>query len=146
MNKVILIGNLTKEVEIKQLISGNTVGNMSLAVNRHFVRADGTKHNEVCYIDLIVYGKSAQLCKQWLSKGSKICVEGRLMHESWQTQSGEKRSKHVVSVEKIEFLNSKNDNTTSANKNTQAMSPQIEAQIDLSQLDEIPFNRHVRQS
>ena len=146
MNKVILIGNLTKEVEIKQLISGNTVGNMSLAVNRHFVRADGTKDNEVCYIDLIVYGKSAELCKQWLSKGSKICVEGRLMYESWQTQSGEKRSKHVVSVEKIEFLNSKNDNTTSANKNTQAMSPQIEAQIDLSQLDENHFNRHVRQS
>ena len=109
MNKVILIGNLTKEVEIKQLISGNTVGNMSLAVNRHFVRADGTKHNEVCYIDLIVYGKSAELCKQWLSKGSKICVEGRLMYESWQTQSGDKRSKHIVSVEKVEFLDTKSD-------------------------------------
>ncbi|MDY5822619.1 MAG: single-stranded DNA-binding protein [Helicobacter sp.] len=139
MNKVILIGNLTKEVEIKQLTSGNIVGNMSLAVNRYFVRADGTKDNEVCYIDLVVYGKSAELCKQWLFKGSKICVEGRLMYQQWQTQSGEKRSKHVVSVEKVEFLNSKNDNTTSGNKNTQAMSPQIEAQIDLGQNDEIPF-------
>lgn len=139
MNKVILIGNLTKEVEIKQLTSGIIVGNMSLAVNRYFVRADGTKDNEVCYIDLVVYGKSAELCKQWLFKGSKICVEGRLMYQQWQTQSGEKRSKHVVSVEKVEFLNSKNDNTTSGNKNTQAMSPQIEAQIDLGQNDEIPF-------
>lgn len=139
MNKVILIGNLTKEVEIKQLTSGNIVGNMSLAVNRYFVMADGTKDNEVCYIDLVVYGKSAELCKQWLFKGSKICVEGRLMYQQWQTQSGEKRSKHVVSVEKVEFLNSKNDNTTSGNKNTQAMSPQIEAQIDLGQNDEIPF-------
>lgn len=139
MNKVILIGNLTKEVEIKQLTSGNIVGNMSLAVNRYFVRTDGTKDNEVCYIDLVVYGKSAELCKQWLFKGSKICVEGRLMYQQWQTQSGEKRSKHVVSVEKVEFLNSKNDNTTSGNKNTQAMSPQIEAQIDLGQNDEIPF-------
>lgn len=139
MNKVILIGNLTKEVEIKQLTSGNIVGNMSLAVNRYFVRADGTKDNEVCYIDLVVYGKSAELCEQWLFKGSKICVEGRLMYQQWQTQSGEKRSKHVVSVEKVEFLNSKNDNTTSGNKNTQAMSPQIEAQIDLGQNDEIPF-------
>ena len=138
MNKVILIGNLTKEVEIKQLTSGIIVGNMSLAVNRYFVRADGTKDNEVCYIDLVVYGKSAELCKQWLFKGSKICVEGRLMYQQWQTQSGEKRSKHVVSVEKVEFLNSKNDNTTSGN-NTQAMSPQIEAQIDLGQNDEIPF-------
>ena len=139
MNKVILIGNLTKEVEIKQLTSGNIVGNMSLAVNRYFVRTDGTKDNEVCYIDLVVYGKSAELCKQWLFKGGKICVEGRLMYQQWQTQSGEKRSKHVVSVEKVEFLNSKNDNTTSGNKNTQAMSPQIEAQIDLGQNDEMPF-------
>lgn len=139
MNKVILIGNLTKEVQIKQLTSGIIVGNMSLAVNRYFVRTDGTKDNEVCYIDLVVYGKSAELCKQWLFKGSKICVEGRLMYQQWQTQSGEKRSKHVVSVEKVEFLGSPNANNGNANKNTQAMSPQIEAQIDLGQNDEIPF-------
>ncbi len=140
MNKVILIGNLTKEVEIKQLTSGSIVGNMSLAVNRYFVRADGTKDSEVCYIDLVVYGKSAELCKQWLVKGSKVCVEGRLVYQQWQTQSGEKRSKHVVSVEKVEFLGSPNANNGNGNKNNaQVVNPQVETQIDLGFSDEIPF-------
>ncbi|MCI7410424.1 single-stranded DNA-binding protein [Helicobacter bilis] len=140
MNKVILIGNLTKEVEIRQLTSGSIVGNMSLAVNRHFVRTDGTKDSEVCYIDLAVYGKSAELCKQWLVKGSKVCVEGRLVYQQWQTQSGEKRSKHVVSVEKVEFLGSPNANNGNAEENnTKVVNPQVETQIDFGFSDEIPF-------
>lgn len=143
MNKVILIGNLTKEVEIKQFTSGNIVGNMSLGVNRHFVKADGTKDSEVCYIDLVVYGKTAEICNQYLKKGSKVCVEGRLVFQQWIDQHSNKKSKHVIAVEKVEFLNSKNDSDISNYPQQNANNNHTTQQADYTNIDlneeEIPF-------
>ena len=138
MNKVILIGNLSKDFNLKYLNTGTAVGDVSLAVNMPYKNKEGKTENEVCYIDLNMFGRTAEVCNQYLKKGSKICVEGRLIYQSWQDTQGNKKSKHVVSVEKVEFLDSKNGNTENqyqSNNNAQVEAPQVEANINLDQME-----------
>lgn len=138
MNKVILIGNLSKDFNLRYLTTGTAVGDVSLAVNMSYKNKEGKTENEVCYIDLNMFGRTAEVCNQYLKKGSKICVEGRLIYQSWQDTQGNKKSKHVVSVEKVEFLDSKNGNTENqyqSNNNAQVEAPQVEANINLNQVE-----------
>lgn len=133
MNKVILIGNLSRDFNLKYLNTGTAVGDVSLAVNMAYKTQDGKTENEVCYIDLNMFGRTAEVCNQYLKKGSKICVEGRLIYQSWQDTQGNKKSKHVVSVEKVEFLDSKNSNTENqyqSNNNAQNNNSQAENALD----------------
>lgn len=133
MNKVILIGNLSRDFNLKYLNTGTAVGDVSLAVNMAYKTQDGKTENEVCYIDLNMFGRTAEVCNQYLKKGSKICVEGRLIYQSWQDTQGNKKSKHVVSVEKVEFLDSKNSNTENqyqSNNNAQNNNSQAENSLD----------------
>ena len=143
MNKVILIGNLSRDFELRYLNTGVAVGNVNIATNRTYTREDGTKEQEVCFIDLSMYGRTAEVCKQYLKKGSKICVEGRLVYQQWNDTQGNKKSKHVIVVEKVEFLDPKNaiandDNMQNA-KNNQVIKPQVEASVSLNTQDEMPF-------
>ena len=133
MNKIILIGNLSRDFNLKYLNTGTAVGDVSLAVNMAYKTQDGKTENEVCYIDLNMFGRTAEVCNQYLKKGSKICVEGRLIYQSWQDTQGNKKSKHVVSVEKVEFLDSKNSNTENqyqSNNNAQNNNSQAENALD----------------
>lgn len=120
MNKVILIGNLTKNIDLKYLTTGVAVGESSMAINQVYKKQDGTKVQDTCFIDIIMYGRSAEISNQYLKKGSKLCIEGKLNFQQWSDQNGNKRSKHIVSVEKVEFLDVRSDdsNTQQATQDT----------------------------
>jgi len=102
-NKVILMGNLTKNPELRYTPNGTPVTNFGLAVNRRFRQAEELKE-EVCFIDIVVFGKQAEHCGQYLSKGNGVVVDGRLQQRRWETEDGQKRSKHEVVAQTITFL------------------------------------------
>lgn len=106
MNKVVLIGNLTRDIELRYTQGGYCVGNSGIAVTRKFKNAQGETVEETCFIDLKFFGRTAEVANQYLRKCSKLAVEGRLKLEQWQDQSGQNRSKHVVEVESLEMLGS----------------------------------------
>ncbi len=102
-NKVVLIGNLTRNPELRYTPSGTPVANFGLAVNRKFKQADEQKE-EVCYIDIVVFGKQAEHCGQYLSKGDGAIIDGRLQQRRWETDDGQRRSKHEVIAQSVTFL------------------------------------------
>ena len=109
-NKVILVGNLTRDVELRYLPSGSALAKIGIATNRRFKKQDGSQGDEVCFVDVNLFGRTAEIANQYLKKGSKILIEGRLVLESWTDQSGQKRSKHSVSAESLQMLDGKNSN------------------------------------
>ena len=102
-NKVILIGNLTRNPELRYTPGGTPVASFALAVNRRFRQGEELR-DEVCYIDIVVFGKQAEHCGQYLSKGSGVIVEGRLQQRRWETDDGQKRSKHEVVAQSVTFM------------------------------------------
>src|ERR687898_2797457 len=102
-NKVILIGNLTRNPELRYTPSGTPVVNFPLAVNRRYRQADEPKE-EVCYVDIVVFGRQAEHCGQYLNKGDGAIVDGRLQQRRWETDDGQKRSKHEVVAQTVTFL------------------------------------------
>ncbi|MEC4678015.1 MAG: single-stranded DNA-binding protein, partial [Nitrospirota bacterium] len=94
-NKTILMGNLTKDPEIRYTPSGTAVANFGLAVNHRYKQGDEMR-DEVCFIDIVVFGKQAENCGQYLSKGQGIIVDGRLQQRRWESDDGQKRSRHEV--------------------------------------------------
>ncbi|MCX2716316.1 single-stranded DNA-binding protein [Helicobacter sp. MIT 21-1697] len=113
-NKVIIIGNLTRDVELRYLPSGSALATIGLASNRRFKKQDGTNGEEVCFVDVKLFGRSAEVANQYLRKGSKILIEGRLSLESWTDQSGAKKSKHTITAESMQMLDSKPSGDESA--------------------------------
>ena len=108
-NKVILLGNLTRDPELRHLDSGTAVARLGLAVNRSYSTRDGDRQEEVCFIDVDVWDRMAENCAEYLRQGSKVLVEGRLTFDQWETESGEKRSKHRVRAQSVQFLGSPRD-------------------------------------
>jgi len=102
-NKVILIGNLTRDPEIRYTPQGTSVANFSLAVNRRYKAGDETRE-EVSYFDVVVFGKQAETCGQYLNKGSMVLVDGRLQQRRWEGEDGKKRSKVEVVGENVRFM------------------------------------------
>lgn len=108
-NRIILMGNLTRDPEYRQLASGQAVCRLGLATNRQFKnRQSDALVQEVCYIDIDVWGAQAESCRQYLQKGRPILVEGRLKYDTWQDQSGQTRSKHSIVADNVRFLGSQN--------------------------------------
>lgn len=157
-NKVILVGNLTREIELKYLQSGTAIGNSAIATSRKFKSAQGEQKEEVCFVDIAFFGRSAEIANQYLKKGSKILVEGRLKLDQWTDQNGGKRSKHSVIVETMQMLDSKGSSDNNSpyvpqqqSNNSYQNAPQHQAEqqqpqhqstsipeIDIDD-DEIPF-------
>jgi single-strand DNA-binding protein len=108
-NKVILVGNLTRDIELRYSQGGMAIANTALATSRKFT-SNGEKKEEICFIDITFFARSAEIANQYLRKGSKILVEGRLNFDQWVDQAGQKRSKHSVVVETMQMLDSKGDN------------------------------------
>ncbi len=108
-NKVILVGNLTRDIELRYSQSGMGIANTAIATSRKFT-SNGEKKDEVCFVDITFFARSAEIANQYLRKGSKILVEGRLNFDQWVDQNGQKRSKHSVVVETMQMLDSKGDN------------------------------------
>lgn len=106
-NRVILVGNLTRDVEVRYATSGSAIGKCGIATNRRFKSAAGEQREEVMFIDLTFFGRTAEIAHQYLRRGSKVLVEGRLVLEQWTAADGSKRSKHSVTVENMQMLDSR---------------------------------------
>ena len=108
-NKVVLVGNLTRDVEIRYAQSGSAIGNVGIATSRKFKTQTGEQKEEVMFIDLTFFGRTAEIANQYLRKGSKVLVDGRLKLDQWTAQDGSKRSKHAIIVENLKMLDTKAD-------------------------------------
>jgi len=108
-NKIVLIGNLTRDVEVRYSAGNLAIGNTGIAVNRKFKSKTGESKEEVLFIDLSFFGRTAEIANQYLRKGSKVLVEGRLKLDQWTDKSGAKRSRHSVMVENLQMLDSKQE-------------------------------------
>lgn len=104
LNKVFLVGNLTKDPEIRFVPSGQAVANLRMATNRKYKAGNGEWKEEVTYLGVEVWGKSAEACGEYLKKGSPLLVEGRLKLKEWTAQDGQKRSMLEVVAERVQFL------------------------------------------
>ena len=102
-NKVILIGNLTKNPELRYTPSGTPVTSFSVAVNRRFRQAEDLKE-EVCYVDIVVFGRQAEHCGQYLSKGHDDISDGRRQQRRWESEDRQKRRKQEVVAQTVTFL------------------------------------------
>jgi single-strand DNA-binding protein len=108
-NRIIIVGNLTRDPEYKQLSSGQAVCRLGLATNRQFRnRQSGDISQEVCFVDIDVWGAQAESCNQYLQKGRQVLIEGRLKLDTWQDAEGHNRSKHSITAERVVFLSSGN--------------------------------------
>ncbi|QDD68211.1 single-stranded DNA-binding protein [Caminibacter pacificus] len=131
-NKVILIGNLTRDPELKYTPSGTAITKFGLATNRKYKdNLTGEEKQEVMFIDITLFGRSAEIANQYLKKGNKVLIEGRLILESWVDSTGQKRNKHSIVAEKVQFLSTKQENQnsqpqTSTQPITQSHQPQMQ--------------------
>jgi single-strand DNA-binding protein len=108
-NKIILVGNLTRDIELRYSQGGSSIAKSAIATTRKFT-SNGERKEEVCFVDITFFGRSGEIANQYLRKGSKILVEGRLNFEQWVDQNGQKRSKHSVIVESMQMLDAKGTN------------------------------------
>lgn len=104
LNKVFLIGNLTREPELRYTPGGTAVANLGIAVNRRFKDSSGELKEEVCFLTVTVWDKQAEACCQYLHKGRPVFVEGVLQSRFWETGDGQKRSAIDVRAERVQFL------------------------------------------
>jgi len=119
-NKIILAGNLTRDIEVRYTQSGAAIGNTAIATTRKFKSQTGEQKEEVLFVDITFFGRTAEVANQYLRKGSKILVDGRLKLDQWTAQDGSKRSKHSVTVESMTMLGSKGDNEQGGYNNAPA--------------------------
>ncbi len=104
LNKVFLIGNLTRPPELRYTPSGTAVVDLRLAVNRSYTTQGGDRRDETCFLTIVVWGKQAEASAQYLDKGSPVMVEGRLQTRDWEGKDGQKRNVVEVVAERIQFL------------------------------------------
>ncbi len=107
LNQVFLVGNLVRDPELRYVPSGDAVANLRIAVNRVYTTKEGEKKEETCFLTVVVWRKQAEICGEYLSKGSPVLVEGRLQSRNWETSNGEKRSALEVVARRVQFLGRK---------------------------------------
>ncbi len=130
LNKVFLMGNLTRDPELRYVPSGTAVTTFSVALNRVYSTQSGEKKEEVTFVRVVAWGRMAETCGEYLSKGSPVFVEGRIQSRSWESQDGQKRSTTEVVANNVQFLRSparQQTGTTGA----QGTPPEEIASIDL---------------
>ena len=147
-NRVILVGNLTRDVELKYTPNGIAIAKFGLATNRSYKDSTtGESKQEVMFIDITVFGRSAEVANQYLKKGKRVLIEGRLVFDQWIDSSGQKRSKHSIIADKVQFMDPKDssDNNISQvyNKQPQQQAPMQQQKNNIPSIDidddEIPF-------
>jgi single-strand DNA-binding protein len=106
-NKVILVGNVTRDIELRYIPSGTAVADIGLAINER-VKKGETWQEETCYVECTAFGRTAEVANEYASKGSPLLIEGRLRFSSWE-KDGQKRSKLTVLIDKLQLLGSKSD-------------------------------------
>ena len=142
-NKVILVGNLTREPQLSYLPSQTPVVEFGMAINRVFRKQDGSEGKETCFVDCQMFGKRAEVVNKYFKKGDPIFIEGRLKYDQWQTQDGSKRSKLRVFVENFEFMGGGGGGNRGGNAggygNSQPMAPTPDEPFAPPMDDDIPF-------
>ncbi len=113
MNKVILLGNLTRDPELRHAQNGTAVVRLGLAVN-HRYRQHDTDKEETMFIDVVAFGRQGETASEYLTKGRPVLIEGRLKWQSWEGQDGQKHSKHEVLADRIQFLGTRSPEESAA--------------------------------
>ena len=106
-SKTIMVGNLTRDIELRYLPSGSAIAKSAIATSYEYKDQAGQKKSEVCYLDFNIFGRSAEIANQYLRKGSKVLLEGRLVFEQWTANDGSTRSRHSLRVDTMKMLDSK---------------------------------------
>jgi single-strand DNA-binding protein len=104
LNKVLLMGNLTRDPEVRYTPKGTAVGDLAIAINDSYKMQDGSIKETVTYVDIEVWGRQAETCKQYLTKGRPVFIEGQLKLDQWETPQGEKKSRLRVRADRVQFL------------------------------------------
>ncbi len=113
-NKIILVGNLTRDIELKYSQGGMAIAKTGIATNRKFKKQNGEMADETMFVDITFFGRSGEVANQYLRKGSKVLIEGRLMLDQWTDQNGQKRSKHSINVDTMQMLDSRGESSSNA--------------------------------
>ena len=129
-NKVLLMGNLTRDPQLKQTPNNMSVAEIGLACNRKFKSKEGEMREEVTYVDCEAWGRTAETMAKYLSKGKPVFVEGRLKLDQWQDKDGNNRSKLRVVIERFQFIDSRGD---------QSSTPPQAAATTAPPSDDVPF-------
>jgi single-strand DNA-binding protein len=108
-NKVIMVGNLTRDIELRYLQSGAAVAKSAIATSYKYKSTTGEQKDEVCFLDFNIFGRAAEVANQYLKKGSKVLLEGRLVFEQWTAQDGSTRSRHSLRVDTMKMVDSKTE-------------------------------------
>lgn len=103
-NRIVLVGNLTRDPELSYLPSNTAVCKFGIATNRRWKDREGNEREETCFVDCVIFGRAGETFSQYMNKGRQVLLEGRLTLNRWETQDGQKRSKHEVFVENFTFL------------------------------------------
>jgi single-strand DNA-binding protein len=143
LNKVFLIGNLTRDPEVRYLPSGAAVGDLRLAVNRKYKTQQGEEKEETCFVNVSVWGRQAETCGQYLSKGSPVLIEGRLRYEEWE-KDGQKNNRLSVTAERVQFMGSPRRDAVAgdapaADDRRPAAAPDSGSGSDNADDDDLPF-------
>ncbi|WP_456390268.1 single-stranded DNA-binding protein [Hydrogenimonas sp.] len=141
MNTIIILGNITKDIELKYLPSGSAIANFSIAYNESYKDSSGTKKESTSFFDVSAFGKRAEVINQYFKKGKPILIRGTLKQDSWTTNDGQKRSKVFIVLDDFDFLPCKGegrDNGQQPSRQQQAAPQQQSAPSDIDD-DEIPF-------
>jgi single-strand DNA-binding protein len=147
LNKVFLLGRLTRDPEKRYTTSGACVTEMGLATNRTWMK-DGQKQEETTFVEVACWGRTAENCAEYLSKGRPVLIEGRLTFQSWETKEGGRRSKLFVTADFVQFLGSKDEGGGGGERRTQQDAQRGEPRAPETQqappdddfnLEDIPF-------
>ncbi len=114
-NQTIVIGNLTRAIELKYMPSGAAIARGAIATSHKYKTQDGSQKEEVCFLDFKVFGKPAEIINQYVKKGSKVMLIGRLVFEQWTDKDGGNRSRHTLRVEEFKFLDQNNQQPDKGN-------------------------------
>ena len=124
-NKVILMGNLTRDPELRYTPNGTAVATLSLAINRRYKANDEWKE-ETDFFDIVVFGKQAENCGEYLKKGRPVLVDGRLSQRRWETEDGQKRSKVEVVAFSVQFLGAPRESSGSSSSGSMESGPEFD--------------------
>ena len=105
-NRVVMMGRLTRDPELKKIASGRAVAELGLAVSETHKNKSGEFVEKTCFIDIVAWGRQAETCAEYLKKGSPVLVEGKLQLDQWVSKEGQKRSKHLIQADRVQFLSS----------------------------------------
>jgi len=141
VNKAIILGNLTRDPEIKTISSGQTVASFSIATNRFWTdKTSGEKKKNAEYHNIIAWGRLAEIAQQFLSKGGLVYIEGRLQTRSWEDQQGNKKYRTEIVVEKMQLgPHNTSPNTNTVKENVATETSEDNTSSDDINIEEIPF-------